>query len=98
MSGKDRQSESLETHVALCHMRYAWQYWDLDMARTLKDHEEVCQERMRNIKSNLDSIDAKIDEIHKEIDGFKTFLIQLAFKSFMGLILAISAAVFVIKL
>ena len=77
---------------------YAWQYWDLDMARTLKDHEEVCQERMRNIKSNLDSIDAKIDEIHKEIDGFKTFLIQLAFKSFMGLILAISAAVFVIKL
>jgi hypothetical protein len=98
MSGKDRQSESLETHVALCHMRYAWQYWDLDMARTLKDHEEVCRERMRNIESNLDSIDAKIDEIHKEIDGFKTFLLKLAFKSGLGLFVMVCGAVFVIKL
>jgi hypothetical protein len=53
---------------------------------------------MRNIESKFDSIDAKIDEIRKEIDGFKTFLLKLAFKSFMGLILAISAAVFVIKM
>jgi hypothetical protein len=77
---------------------YLWEQWDNDMARTLKDHEEVCQERMRNIEAKFDSIDAKIDEIRKEIDGFKTFLLKLAFKSFMGLILAISAAVFVIKL
>jgi len=77
---------------------FAWQQWDYDMARTLKDHEEVCQERMRNIETKFDAIDAKIDEIRKEIDGFKTFLLKLAFKSFMGLILAISAAVFVIKL
>jgi hypothetical protein len=77
---------------------YLWEQWETDMARTLKDHEEVCQERMKNIESKFDSIDAKIDEIRKEIDGFKTFLLKLAFKSFMGLILAISAAVFVIKL
>jgi chromosome segregation ATPase len=77
---------------------YIWEQWETDMARTLKDHEEVCQERMRNIESKFDSIDAKIDEIRKEIDGFKTFLLKLAFKSFMGLILAISAAVFVIKM
>jgi hypothetical protein len=77
---------------------YPWEQWENDMARTLKDHEEVCQERMKNIEAKFDSIDAKIDEIRKEIDGFKTFLLKLAFKSFIGLILAISAAVFVIKL
>jgi hypothetical protein len=77
---------------------FPWERWENDMARTLKDHEEVCQERMKNIESKFDSIDAKIDEIRKEIDGFKTFLLKLAFKSFMGLILAISAAVFVIKM
>ena len=69
-----------------------------NMARTLKDHEEVCQERMRNIESKFDSIDAKIDEIRREIDGFKTFLIKLALKSFVGLIVAICAAVFVIRM
>jgi len=69
-----------------------------NMARTLRDHEEVCQERMRNIESKFDSIDAKIDEIRREIDGFKTFLIKLALKSFVGLILAICAAVFVIRM
>ena len=77
---------------------FAWQQWETTMAKTLKDHEEVCQERMKNIEAKFDSIDAKIDEIRREIDGFKTFLLKLAFKSFMGLILAISAAVFVIKL
>ena len=68
------------------------------MSKTLKDHEELCQERMRNIESKFDSIDAKIDGIRHEIDGFKTFLIKLAFKSFMGLIVAICAAVFVIRM
>jgi hypothetical protein len=67
------------------------------MARTLKDHEDVCQLRYENIERRLTSVEAKIDDIHHEIDGFKTFIVKLALKSFGGLILAISAAVFVIK-
>jgi hypothetical protein len=67
------------------------------MARTLRDHEDVCQLRYENIERRLTSVEAKIDEIHREIDGFKTFIVKLAIKSFGGLILAISAAVFVIK-
>jgi hypothetical protein len=68
------------------------------MARTLKDHEELCSMRYENIERRLTSIEQNIDEIHREIDGFKTFIVKLAFKSFLGLIVAISAAVFVIKL
>jgi len=68
------------------------------MSRTLKDHEDVCALRYENIERRLTSIEQNIDEIHREIDGFKTFIVKLAFKSFLGLILAISAAVFVIKL
>ena len=67
------------------------------MARTLKDHEELCSMRYENIERRLTSIEENIDEIHREIDGFKTFIVKLALKSFLGLILAISAAVFVIK-
>ena len=69
-----------------------------NMARTLKEHEILCEQRWKNVEARLTSIEDKIQEIRHEIDGFKQFLIQLAFKSFMGLILAISAAVFVIKL
>lgn len=68
------------------------------MARTLKDHEEVCSIRYAAIEKRLDNLDAKIDEIHKEIDGFKTFLIHLAIKSGLGIISAICAAVFIIKI
>ena len=68
------------------------------MARTLKDHEELCALRYENIERRLTSIEENIAELHREIDGFKTFIVKLAFKSFGGLILAISAAVFVIKL
>ena len=67
------------------------------MARTLKDHEELCSIRYENIERRLTSIEENIDEIHREIDGFKTFIVKLAVKSFGGLIVAISAAVFVIK-
>jgi len=67
------------------------------MARTLKDHELLCSMRYENIERRLTSIEQNIDEIHKEIDGFKTFIVKLALKSFLGLIVAISAAVFVIK-
>ena len=67
------------------------------MARTLKDHEELCALRYENIERRLTSIEGNINEIHKEIDGFKTFIVKLAVKSFGGLIVAISAAVFVIK-
>ena len=68
------------------------------MARSLKDHEEVCQERMRNIEAKFDKIDQKIDEIRLEIDGFKTFLIKIAIKSALGIFSLVCAAVFVIKL
>jgi hypothetical protein len=54
--------------------------------------------RYENIERRLTAIEQNIDEIHREIDGFKTFIVKLAFKSFLGLIVAISAAVFVIKL
>ena len=67
------------------------------MARTLKDHEELCALRYENIERRLTSIEENIAELHREIDGFKTFIVKLAFKSFLGLVLAISAAVFVIK-
>ena len=67
------------------------------MARTLRDHEDVCNYRYSVIEKRLADLETKIDEIHREIDGFKTFIVKLALKSFGGLILAISAAVFVIK-
>jgi hypothetical protein len=68
------------------------------MARTLRDHEMLCEQRYENIERRLTSVETKIDEIRHEIDGFKTFIVKLAFKSFLGLVVAISAAVFVIKL
>jgi hypothetical protein len=68
------------------------------MARTLRDHEDVCQLRYENIERRLTSVEAKIDDIHHEIDGFKTFIVKLAIKSFGGLVVAICAAVFVIKM
>jgi hypothetical protein len=77
---------------------FEWEQWENNMARTLKDHEEVCSMRYAAIEKRLDSLDAKIDEIHKEIDGFKTFLIKLAIKSGMGLFLLVCGAVFVIKM
>ena len=67
------------------------------MAKTLKDHEEVCSMRYAAIEKRLDSLDAKIDGIHKEIDGFKTFLIKLAIKSALGIFTLVCGAVFVIK-
>ena len=69
-----------------------------NMARTLKDHEELCSMRYENIERRLTSVEGKIDEIHREIDGFKTFIVKLAVKSFGGLFLAICAAVFVIRM
>lgn len=76
---------------------FAWQQWETDMAKTLKDHEEVCSMRYAAIEKRLDSLDAKIDGIHKEIDGFKTFLIKLAIKSALGIFTLVCGAVFVIK-
>jgi chromosome segregation ATPase len=67
------------------------------MAKTLRDHEELCQERMKNIEAKFDTIETKIDEIRGEIDNFKAFLIKFAFKSFMSLFFAICAAVFIIR-
>jgi hypothetical protein len=68
------------------------------MSRTLKDHEELCSIRHKNIEAKFDSIDQKIDKIQREIDGFKNFLLGLALKSFLGLFITICGAVFIIKL
>jgi hypothetical protein len=76
---------------------FDWQQWETDMAKTLKDHEEVCSMRYAAIEKRLDSLDVKIDGIHKEIDGFKTFLIKLAIKSALGIFTLVCGAVFVIK-
>jgi len=68
------------------------------MAKTLKDHEEICAIRYENIERRLTSVEGKIDEIHKEIDGFKTFIVKIAVKSGLGLFALICGAVFVIKM
>jgi hypothetical protein len=68
------------------------------MAKTLKDHEEVCAVRYENIERRLTSVEEKIDGIHREIDGFKTFIVKLAIKSGLGLFALICGAVFVIKM
>ena len=68
------------------------------MARTLKDHEDVCNYRYSVIEKRLADLEVKIDEIHREIDGFKTFIVKLAIKSGLGLFVVVCGAVFVIKL
>lgn len=68
------------------------------MARTLKDHEDVCNYRYSVIEKRLADLEVKIDEIHREIDGFKTFIVKLAFKSALGIFVVVCGAVFVIKL
>ena len=67
------------------------------MAKTLKDHEEVCAERMKNIEARFDKIEAKIDKIHDEIDGFKAYFLKFSVKFVGGLILALCATVWAIK-
>lgn len=69
-----------------------------NMARTLKDHEEVCNYRYSVIEKRLADLEVKIDEIHREIDGFKTFIVKLAFKSGLGLFVVVCGAVFVIRM
>ena len=68
------------------------------MARTLKDHEQLCEQRYENIERRLTSVEDKIDGIHKEIDGFKTFIVKLALKSFVGIVGVLAAAIWAIKL
>jgi len=68
------------------------------MAKTLEDHEELCSIRYENIERRLTSIESNIDEIHREIDGFKNFILGLAVKSAMGVFAIVCGAVFVIKM
>jgi predicted translin family RNA/ssDNA-binding protein len=68
------------------------------MAKTLEDHEELCSIRYENIERRLTSIESNIDEIHREIDGFKNFILALAVKSAMGVFAIVCGAVFVIKM
>ena len=65
---------------------------------TLKEHEILCTERYKNVEARLTNLETKIDEIHDTIDGFKTFLLKLAFKSAMGIFTLVCGAVFIIKM
>lgn len=64
---------------------------------SLKEHEKLCEIRYEAVEKKLAHLEAKIDEIHKNIDGFKDFFLKLAIKSALGIFVAISGAVFVIK-
>jgi hypothetical protein len=65
---------------------------------TLKEHEILCEQRYKRVEERLGHLETKIDEIHTNIDGFKDFLLKLAIKTGLGLIVSIAGAVFVIKL
>ena len=69
-----------------------------EIMSTLREHERLCEIRSAAVEKRLASVEAKIDEIHKIIDGFKDFLLGLAIKSAVGLFVVICGAVFVIKL
>jgi len=67
------------------------------MARTLRDHEDVCNIRYQAIDEKLAKLEQKVDEIREEIDGFKTFIVKLAVKSCVSIFAVVCAAVFVVK-
>ena len=67
------------------------------MARTLKDHEDVCNIRYQAIDEKLAKLEQKVDEIRQEIDGFKTFIVKLAVRTGLSLFVVVCGAVFVIK-
>jgi chromosome segregation ATPase len=71
---------------------------DSKIMTTLKEHIATCDERYKNIEKRLTNLETKIDEIHSTIDGFKTFLLKLAFKSAMGIFTLVCGAVFIIKM
>lgn len=64
---------------------------------TLKEHERLCEQRYAAVEKRLEHLEAKIDDIHGIIDGFKDFFLKLAVKSAMGIFTLVCAAVFVIK-
>jgi len=71
---------------------------DSKIMATLKEHEILCEQRYKSVEARLTNLETKIDEIHSTIDGFRDFLLKLAVKTFLGLIVTIAGAVFVIKL
>lgn len=72
-------------------------FFGTKMARTLKDHEDVCNIRYQAIDEKLAKLESKVDEIRQEIDGFKTFIVKLAVKSGVSIFAVVCAAVFIIK-
>jgi hypothetical protein len=69
-----------------------------NMSSTLREHERLCELRYAAVEKRLESVETKIDEIHKIIDSFKDFLLGLAVKSVFGIFVVVCGAVFVIKL
>lgn len=73
-----------------------WKKWE--MARsTLSQHEAVCEQRYTEINRRLTNLESKVDQIQASIDGFKDFFLRLSVRLAVGVIIAISGAVFVIK-
>jgi hypothetical protein len=65
---------------------------------TLKEHEILCEQRYKSVESRLGKLEVKLDEIHKNIEDFKTYLLGLALKSALAIFVVVCGAVFVIKL
>ena len=64
---------------------------------TLKEHEKLCEIRYAAVEKKMCHLEAKIDKIHDEIDGFKDFFLKLSVKLAVGVFISICGAVFVIK-
>jgi hypothetical protein len=65
---------------------------------TLKEHEILCEQRYKRVEERLGNLESKIDEIHSTIDGFKDFLLKIAFKTAFSVFVVVCGAVFVIKM
>jgi ribulose 1,5-bisphosphate carboxylase large subunit-like protein len=65
---------------------------------TLKEHEKLCEERYKSVEHRLQSLESKIDKVIEKTEDFKTFLIEIAIKSAIGIFALVCGAVFVIKI
>jgi hypothetical protein len=69
----------------------------IKISDALENHEKICSLRYEQIEARLTSVELKIDQIHEEIDRFKTFLIELFLKAGIGLVVALAGTVWAIK-
>jgi hypothetical protein len=67
------------------------------MNTELEAHERLCEQRYAEINRRLDNIETHVSDIHKTIDGFKNYMLQLSLKLGIGAIIALFSAVYVVK-